>query len=154
MGQKIPAFPRKTCQAAFQLVASCGRAIPRKARRALNPGYEMTNSERAASAPALCTSQDFQEIAHSGGKIIFGILVDAEGRTQYNVKLSWSRPVPSRMFAIYALPQGIPVEDIQLGGMGQPCNPAPYSSCIPVFIASDSEGFFGHQCPNCGKYWR
>src|SRR5262249_20327412 len=22
------------------------------------------------------------------------------------------------------------------------------------FIASDSEGYFGHECPHCGKYWR
>jgi hypothetical protein len=58
------------------------------------------------------------------------------------------------MFAIYALPQGIPVGDVHLGGIEQPWNAPPYPSCIPVFIASDSEGFFGHQCPDCGKYWR
>ena len=32
--------------------------------------------------------------------------------------------------------------------------PPPHPSCVPVFIASDSEGYFGHECPNCGKYWR
>jgi hypothetical protein len=54
----------------------------------------------------------------------------------------------------YGLAQGIPVESIQLGGIGQPWNPAPFPGCFPVFVASDSEGKFGHHCPNCGGYWR
>ena len=58
------------------------------------------------------------------------------------------------MFGVYALPQGIPVGTIRLGGIGQPWNPPPHPSCLPVFLASDSEGYFGHECPNCGKYWR
>ena len=99
-------------------------------------------------------TQDFQEIAHSGGKIIFDISVDPDGRPQFRVTVTGSRPVPMRMFAIYALPQGIPVGDLYIGGIGQPWNPAPHPSCLPVFIASDSEGYFGHQCPDCGKYWR
>lgn len=58
------------------------------------------------------------------------------------------------MFGIYALPQGIPIGTIIMGGIGQAWNPPPDASCIPVMIASDSEGYFGHQCPDCGKYWR
>src|SRR5260221_13916677 len=106
----------------------------------------MTTLEPAESptAPAPLT-EDFREIAHSGGKIIFDISVDADGRRQYRVTFTGSRPVPMSMFAIYALPQGIPVGDIHIGGIGQPWNPPPYPSCLPVFIASDSEGYFGHQ---------
>jgi len=70
------------------------------------------------------------------------------------VTFSSSRPVPVVMIAVYALPQGIPVEAIQLGGIGQPWNPAPFPGCFPVFIASDSQGKFGHNCPHCSKYWR
>jgi hypothetical protein len=95
--------------------------------------------------------QDFREIAHSGGKITFDIHSDAEGKKQFRVTFTGSRPVPMSMFAVYALPQGIPVGDIQLGGIGQPWNPPPHRSCIPVFIASDSEGLFGHECPDCGN---
>jgi hypothetical protein len=110
----------------------------------------MTSSEPAVTG----STQDFREIAHSGGKITFDISVDPEGRTQFRVTFTGSRPVPMSMFGIYALPQGIPLGDIHLGGIGQPWNPPPHRSCIPVFIASDSEGYFGHQCPDCGKYWR
>lgn len=38
--------------------------------------------------------------------------------------------------------------------MGQPWNPPPVPGCIPVFVASDTEGKFGHHCPFCGGYWR
>jgi hypothetical protein len=112
----------------------------------------MTSFEPVESHTA--SGQDFREIAHSGGKIIFDISVDSDGRTQYKVRWTGSRPVPMSMFGIYALPQGIPVGDIYLGGIGQPWNPPPHPSCLPVFITSDSEGYFGHECPDCGKYWR
>jgi hypothetical protein len=39
---------------------------------------------------------------------------------------------------VYALPQGVPVESIQLGGIGQPSNRAPFPGCFPIFIGSDS----------------
>ena len=106
------------------------------------------------TTPAAALTQDFREIAHSGGKIIFDISADSDGRTQFRVTFTGSRPVPMSMFGVYALPQGIPVGTIRLGGIGQPWNPPPHPSCLPVFLASDSEGYFGHECPNCGKYWR
>lgn len=98
--------------------------------------------------------EEFQEIGHSGGKITFEIQTDAEGHQNYQTRITGSRPVPMVMIAVYALPPGIPIEVIQLGGIGQPWNPPPYSECIPVFIGSDSEGKFGHHCPRCNGYWR
>lgn len=98
--------------------------------------------------------EEFAEIGHSGGKITFSIRTDEEGRQGYQVSYSSSRPVPTVMIAVYALPQGVPVEAIQLGGIGQPWNPAPFPGCFPVFIGSDSQGKFGHNCPNCNGYWR
>ena len=41
-----------------------------------------------------------------------------------------------------------------MGGIGSPWPAPPVPGCIPVFIASDSEGKFGFQCPKCGQYWR
>jgi len=116
----------------------------------------MTSSEPAelGTASAAASPEDFREIAHSGGKIIFDISVDPDGRPKFRVTVTGSRPVPMKTFGIYALPQGIPFGDLYIGGIGQPWNPAPHPSCLPVFIASDSEGYFGHQCPDCGKYWR
>jgi hypothetical protein len=90
---------------------------------------------------------EFREIGHSGGRVTFRIATDERGHRSYQVSWESSRPV-------YALPQGIVVDDIRLGGIGQPWNPPPVPNCYPVFIASDSEGKFGHQCPRCRGYWR
>ena len=97
---------------------------------------------------------EFEEIGHSGGEITFDIVTDGKGQRGFQISFSSSRPVPTVMIAVYALPQGVPVESIQLGGIGQPWNPPPFPGCLPVFIASDSQGKFGHHCPNCKGYWR
>jgi hypothetical protein len=99
-------------------------------------------------------ASEFEEIGHAGGKIIFHIETDDKGRSSYQTTFSSSRPVPVVVIAVYALPQGVPVEKIQLGGIGQPWNPPPFSGCFAVFIASDSEGKFGHKCLCCNGYWR
>lgn len=99
-------------------------------------------------------TKEFGEIGHSGGKITFAIRTDEEGRQSYQVTFRSSRPVPTVVIAVYALPQGVPVGAIQLGGIGQPWNPPPFPGCYSVFIASDSQGKFGHNCPNCNGYWR
>jgi hypothetical protein len=96
---------------------------------------------------------EFEEIGHSGGQVIFGV-VTKDGRRMYQVTWQHSRPTPASIFAVYAIPQGAAVGSIQLGGIGQPWNPAPIPGCYPVFIASDSEGLFGHECLNCSGYWR
>jgi hypothetical protein len=110
--------------------------------------------EAVGSGTETPSDRDFREIAHSGGKIIFRIVSDANGRRGYQVTFTGSRPVPMAMFAIYALPQGIPVANLPLGGSGSPWPAPPFPRCFPVFISSDSEGLFGHECPRCGGYWR
>jgi hypothetical protein len=97
---------------------------------------------------------DFREVAHCGGKVTFGIDTDENGTRGYSVGYSVNSPKPMALFAVYALPQGLPCGDIQLGGIGDRWNPPPYPDCIAVFIGSDSHGRFGHQCPECGGYWR
>ena len=99
------------------------------------------------------SDKEFKEIAHSGGEITFDISTE-NGRYGYQISYSGSRPNAMGIIAVYALPEGIPVEKIDLGGMGQLSLPPPISGCLPVFIGSDSEGKFGHQCPNCDGYWR
>ena len=100
------------------------------------------------------TTKDFVEIAHSGGKVTFSIQTDDEGGQSFQIEFTHSGPVRSSLVGVYALPQGIPVEKIELGGIGQPWNAPPFPGCIPVLIASDSEGRFGHDCPGCRRYWR
>ena len=100
------------------------------------------------------SNQDFQEIGHSGGKVTFAIRGTSEGHVSYQVQWSHARPVPTAVFAVYAIPQGVPVGDIDIKGMGVPWNPPPILDCFPVFIASDGESMFGRQCDRCGGYWR
>lgn len=97
---------------------------------------------------------EFEEIANCGGVVTFRIRTSDDGGRAYQVEFSGSRPVPMSLIGIYALPQGIPVGAIQMRGIGQPWNPPPVPSCIPVMIGSDSTGHFGHNCPGCKGYWR
>ena len=99
-------------------------------------------------------ANDFEEIAHCGGKITFRLRTTEQGQRSYQVTYSGDRPVPMSLIAVYALPQGVPVASIALGGIGQPFNPPPFTGCLSVFIGSDSEGKFGHTCPMCAGYWR
>lgn len=102
----------------------------------------------------MSNNAEFEEIAHTGGKVTFNVRIDTEGRISYNIGWSHSRPTPATVFAVYAIAQGVAVGDINLGGIGTPWNPPPLSGCYPVFISSDSTGMFGHQCPSCNAYWR
>jgi len=99
-------------------------------------------------------AHEFQEIAHCGGQIIFNVRTDANGRRSYQVTWQGNRPVPMALYSLYALPQGIPIADLPMGGIGSPWPRPPVPGCVPVFIASDSQGKFGFQCPRCEKYWR
>ncbi|MDD2714461.1 MAG: hypothetical protein PHW04_01070 [Candidatus Wallbacteria bacterium] len=99
-------------------------------------------------------STDFQEIGHCGGKFTIYAKTAENGRRQYQIGYSHCRPTAASLFAIYALPEGIPVGTIQSGYIGTPCNPPPCKGCLTIYIASDSLGMFGHQCQKCKKYWR
>jgi hypothetical protein len=82
--------------------------------------------------------------------VTFDVQVDpTTGNVSYSVGWRHSRPVPASLFAVYAIPQGAAVDDIQLGGIGTPWNRPPVPGCYPVFISSDSTGMFGAQCPSC-----
>jgi hypothetical protein len=97
---------------------------------------------------------EFEEIGNSGGKITFIIKTSDKGERKYQVKFSFSRPVPVEVIGVYALPQGLPVESCKLGREGQLWGPPSFPGCFPVIIASDSHGKFGHNCPQCNRYWR
>ena len=97
---------------------------------------------------------EFEEIAHSGGRIIIRVVTQPDSRRSYQLEWQHCRPVTSAIIAVYALPQGIVVDTVELGGIGQPWNTPPNAGCVPVFIGSDSHGKFGRQCPACSGYWR
>lgn len=100
------------------------------------------------------STDEFQEIAHCGGQAIIEIVDDKDGNRKYSVGMNHSNPTPAAWFGVYALPQGIPVDTIIMGGIGDPRNPPPVPECFPVFVASDSQGCFGHSCHVCKRYWR
>lgn len=97
--------------------------------------------------------KEFEEVAHSGGRVSF-LIVTQNGRRTYQIGWQNSRPVASGLKAVHALPPGVPVAPMSLGGSGSPPDAPPMTGCFPVFIASDSEGKFGQECPACGGYWR
>lgn len=97
---------------------------------------------------------EFQEIAHSGGKVTFRLMTGPDGRRGYQIQWSHCRPVATAIIAVWALPQGVVVCSSELGGLGSTTAPPPIPGCFQVMIASDSEGRFGQQCPSCNEYWR
>lgn len=97
---------------------------------------------------------EFAEIAHTGGTVTFVFRTQEDGRRTFQLRYTHSRPVPMVLTGVYALPQGIPVGTLIMGGIGQPWNQPPVAGCVPVMIGSDSTGQFGHNCPRCKGYWR
>lgn len=105
----------------------------------------------AAPAP----EPEFRTIAHSGGKVTIAVSLDpATGHKRYQLQYTLCRPNAGGFFAVYALPPGLVVGQMMLGGVGSVPNPPPIPGCYQVFIGSDSEGKYGRQCPVCGDYWR
>ena len=100
------------------------------------------------------TIHEFSEIGHSGGKFTIRVATNERGQRSYQLQWTHNRPGPASIFAVYAVREGYAVADIRLGGMGDPWNQPPVPGCIPVFIGSDSQGQFGHQCNRCDGYWR
>jgi hypothetical protein len=98
---------------------------------------------------------ELQEIGHCGGKVTFTVAKNPEnGHLTYQIGYRHSRPTAAAFFAVYALPQGVTVAPLPMGGIGDPWPAPPIPGCLPVIIGSDSEGMFGHQCPRCSGYWR
>jgi len=98
--------------------------------------------------------KDFSEIGHTGGKATFTVKCDKGGRISYQIGYSHSSPKPMTLVGIYAHPDGFACGNIKIGGIGQPFNPPPFPNSIAVFMASDSHGKFGHECPECHKHFR
>lgn len=100
-------------------------------------------------------SEDFTEIAHCGGQATFAVRCDEAGRMSIAAGFRGSSPTPMAMVTIYAtVPQGFPVSDVKMGGIGQAFEPPCPEGCMAVFLGSDSHGRWGHQCPRCRGYFR
>lgn len=59
--------------------------------------------------------KEFQEIAQCGGQFTVNVKTDTDGRRGIAFGFRLSRPNAASLFAIYALPEGVPVGTIQQG---------------------------------------
>jgi len=98
--------------------------------------------------------EEFKEIAHCGGQVSIHVETCEDGQRTVQFGVRSSRPTPSAWFAIYALPEGIPMATVALGGIGLQTDPPPTLTYFLVLIGSDSHGLYGHQCMKCNGYWR
>ena len=100
-------------------------------------------------------NREFQEIAHCGGQITIHTETDERGHRLVSFGFRHSAPNPAAIFAIIADDTGRPLATMRIGGLADPrAGQPPQAHGYTVFIASDSEGVFGHQCPRCRGYWR
>jgi hypothetical protein len=99
-------------------------------------------------------TEEFKQIAHSGGRITINVITREDGGRAYSTKYEHCRPVAAAICAVHAIPPGIPISMASLGGYGSSVDRGPIPGSVEVYIASDSEGMFGRQCPACNGYWR
>lgn len=97
---------------------------------------------------------EFEEIALGGGKLTLTTFVDKPGSKSVQLSYTQSRGNPLELICFWALPPGIVVEELSMGGIGTPWPTPRLPGSIPILVASDIEGRFGHNCPSCDQYWR
>ena len=129
---------------------------PNSMQRAAAPSARVPPKplQRSAFVPSK-TDREFQEIAHCGGKVTITIKLDERGHVLASVGMRNSRSAPAALFIVLADSSGQPFATPVLGGLASPApGPPPKAEGCSVFISSDNEGYFGHQCPRCEGYWR
>ena len=87
--------------------------------------------------------RDFEEIAHTGGKLVI---------STRSVAYSHSKPTPCTLHEIVVLSDGTPIGYLPAGGIGQTVD-IPVGT-FQVLLISDREGLFGRICPKCKNYFR
>lgn len=97
---------------------------------------------------------DFTEIAHSGGVITLTVYTHENGSSAYQVSYRSCRPNRAAIIQLWALYSGLVLEPAMIVGLGDTPPSPPVPGAYPVFIGSDSQGKFGHNCPSCLGYWR
>lgn len=99
-------------------------------------------------------SDDFQEIEHCGGAFTIKC-ARMDGQLAYRVGIRHVGIGPASFFGVLSTFDGQVVDTVTLGGIGQ--QQSPELTSFPgttLLIASDSEAYFGRQCPRCSGYWR
>lgn len=92
---------------------------------------------------------EFQEIAHTGGKIEFLYSEEEQGVA---IKITHSNPWATTMVQLCISYDGKILDFVPCGGIGAVI-PYPQPSFL-AFLLSDREGLFGQSCPSCKSYFR
>lgn len=93
------------------------------------------------------SSREFEEIAHTGGKIEF--LWEDGG---ISVSFTHANPWASTIVQLCVSFEGRLLDFVPASGIG-PMPPYPQPSIL-AYLLSDREGLFGQSCPNCSSYFR
>jgi hypothetical protein len=99
-------------------------------------------------------SEDFQEIGHCGGSFTIRCK-RIDGKLTHSASIRHEGIGRAAFFGVLVTFDLEVVDTIVLGGIGQ--QPSPDLANFPgtaLLIASDSEAYFGRQCPRCNGYWR
>lgn len=101
------------------------------------------------------TENEFREIGHSGGRFTVTSKTQEDGRRTFQLGWSSSRPVPQSIITVQVNFSGdvLGVSTLSWAPDRAGENTGPTDN-FPVFVASDREGSFGHQCRHCDTYWR
>jgi DNA-directed RNA polymerase subunit RPC12/RpoP len=91
--------------------------------------------------------EDFQEIAHSGGKIT----VRFNPPSSISLKFEHCAPGGMALFQIGVSADGAKMEYWPIYGVGSP-TPEPFM--MPTFVISDRQQLWGKTCPKCKSYFR
>jgi len=92
---------------------------------------------------------EFQEIAHTGGKIDF---LYSKEEQAVSIRISHAHPWATTMVQLCISYDGKVLDFVPCGGIGAVI-PYPQPSLL-AFLLSDREGLFGQSCPKCKSYFR
>ncbi|MHC8494049.1 hypothetical protein ACTU44_15250 [Thalassospira sp. SM2505] len=101
--------------------------------------------------------QEFSEIGHCGGQFSINVKTDEEGNRSVSVGMRVMNANPASLIGVAVNSEGEPISLVRLGGLQvgpETDKPKENPGFIQALLASDRTGMFGHECPNCSKYWR
>lgn len=93
--------------------------------------------------------EEFQEIAHTGGKIEFLYSEEEQG---VSIQITHKNPWATTMVQVCISYDGKVLDFVPCGGIGSVI-PYPQPSFL-AFLLSDREGLFGQSCQKCSSYFR
>jgi hypothetical protein len=94
--------------------------------------------------------EEFRDIPISDVEIMFSVVTPSDGKRTYSTGIQYSRPLPLKVYGIWALHHGLPVGVLNFLEE----SPPPFPDCFQVLIATDEGAMWGRRCPHCSGYWR